>query len=828
MKIFISHSSHDKKRYVDELVFFLRKDMGESVIYDKLSFEAGEKNLDEIYRNLDITNLYVILLSKKALESKWVKKELNFAKRELGKKELERIYPIIVDKNLRYDDEDVPSWLKDYNLKYIENIRKAANLIKERAKNVSWTMHVGMKEYANVFVGRNELLNKFEVRNDDFNKCPINVLIMSGLPEIGRRSLARKCLIKGNIIKEEYNFPSISLSRNESIEDFIIKLNDLGLCKSINVNGLNTKSMDEKINIAVNLTKEIGELPERVLINDDAGIISYKGECIEWFYRIMNNYSLKDKIIYVIITRYKVNYDFVRNSESIFVLHVPELNNDEKKVLLTRLNKLNNINLGKEQMEYIMPYLSGFPEQVFYAIDIIKQNGFTYLKNNVKKVTDYNEQRVSLILEKYKDDEKVSHVLAIVSKYEAISIDMLRDILRVTDGYIEKLDELFEDSIFELEGVTGEYVRLNTVIREYVRRNNFKPLAIHLKKIEEIFSNMFSTNNNFWYNAGDFLLGIRNAVKENKKVDSTYIIPSVYLKGMLDLYDEMRYEEVITLAKRSLENKRNMDEKIVYEINYRMCLAMAKLKNTECIEASGSLNWEDRKFIHAFYYRQSGKNDKSLSCLNELLSKHPDFSEAKREKVIILMRLQQYTEAFILAKENYYLFGDNPYHIQAYFECLIYMQIQNKDIDSEVSKELLELLERLNRIQGDKAKSMYYRCNALYFAFVDKSKELALSAIDKHINDYYKDTIYFLLTKFEIGLDFYDMEVMNSAVIGLQEAHANKNSIVICKSKMMAIRDMDKAKKFFLGNIKYFTEDSKKRFCKSLERINECRIHDDV
>ena len=828
MKVFISHSSYDKKRYVDELVELLRKDIGESVIYDKLSFEAGEKILDEVFRNLDITNLFVILLSKKALESKWVRKELRFAKGGLEEKKLNRIYPIIVDKKLKYDDEGIPSWLREYNLKYIENVRKAANLIKERAKNVSWSMHSGMKEYANIFVGRNELLSKFEIRNDDFDSCSINVLIMSGLPEIGRRSLARKCLIKGGIIKEEYNFSSISLSRNESIEDFIIKLNDLGLCRSIKIKGLNIKSMDEKIGIAIGLTKEIGNLSEIIFIYDDAGIINYKGECIEWFQKIINDNSLKDKIVYILITRYKVNYDFVRNTESVFVLHVPELNNDEKKVLLNRLNKLNDISLTKNQMEYIMPYLSGFPEQVFYAIDIIKQKGFTYLKNNIKKVTDYNEQKVSLILEKYKNDDKIKHVLAIVSRYEVISIDMLRDILHESDGYIEKLNELFDDSIFELEGVSGEYVRLNTVIREYVRRNNFKPLPIHIKKIEEIFSDMFSDNDNSWYNAGDFLLGIRNAVKENKKIDSSYIIPSVYLKGMLDLYAEMRYEEVIILAKRSLENEKNMDGKIVYEINYRMCLAMAKLKKIECIEIAERLNWEDRKFIHAFYYRQSGKNDKALSCLNEILIRHPDFSEAKREKVIILMRLQQYIEAFTLAKENYYLYADNPYHIQAYFECLIHTHGQNKDMNLEFSTELQELLERLNRIQGEKAQSMYYRCYALYQAFVERDKELAFGAIDNHINDYYKDAIYFLLTKFDIGLFFNDLDIMQSAIDGLNNSRANKNSIVICESKMMALKDIGEAKKFFLGNIKYFTEDSKSRFCRSLEKINEFRANNVV
>lgn len=44
MKIFISHSSKDKIRYVDKVVKKLIEKLGEnSVVYDSLTFEAGEK-----------------------------------------------------------------------------------------------------------------------------------------------------------------------------------------------------------------------------------------------------------------------------------------------------------------------------------------------------------------------------------------------------------------------------------------------------------------------------------------------------------------------------------------------------------------------------------------------------------------------------------------------------------------------------------------------------------------------------------------------------------------------------------------------------------------
>lgn len=80
MRIFISHSSQDKERYCNavaqKLIDILGKD---SIVYDAVTFEAGEKSIDEINRTLAFSDLYVILLSSSAVESRWVKYELKEA-----------------------------------------------------------------------------------------------------------------------------------------------------------------------------------------------------------------------------------------------------------------------------------------------------------------------------------------------------------------------------------------------------------------------------------------------------------------------------------------------------------------------------------------------------------------------------------------------------------------------------------------------------------------------------------------------------------------------------------------------------------------------------
>lgn len=813
MRVFISHSSKDKDPYCNSVARILREKLGkDSIVYDAVTFEAGEKSVDEINRTLAFSDLYVILLSVNAVESDWVKYELKEAHKKLTDRTLNRIYPLIIDSSLKYSDTRVPDWLKDYNLKYIARPAKAAKLIIERAKDVNWSRHPGYQSRNTIFVGRNDLINDFETRIDDFEKPPLNTFIVSGLPNIGRKSLARQCFIKGTIIPQYYEFPTTSLSYQESIEDFIIKISDLGFTDGSETSGLSSKSLEEKIQCASSLSKAISKLSEIVLIKDDGCIVDYRGNLSEWFKRVIASEDLFDRIVYVIITKYKTNYESIRNVPPAAYMNVPELSQQERKGLLRRLADANHLDLGRTDLEQISRHLTGYPAQVHYAIDIIQQNGFPYLSRNYKLLSDYNEQEVSSLLEKHKDDPKVLQILALIGKYDAISITMLYEILNVTPEYVSCYEDLYQESLFELEGVNREYIRLNEVVRNYISRSGAKMLLEHRKKAQQLFEKMFSDDSSSWYNSNDFLLAIRESVTQGKKVAPEQVIPSVYLKSMSDLYSNMQYENVVKLAKLALSNSDNTDGKILYEIQYSLCSALAKLKHPDFMEEVQKLDYNDGKFLTAFYYRQIGKNDRALRYLNELLSKRPEMSKAKREKVLVLKNLQQFEEATGLAKENYYLYSDNPYHIQAYFDCLI-NTYHNKPEDDL----LLDLLKKLGRIRSEKAQSMYGRCKALYLAYVEENYDAALSCIDQASTNFPKDKKYALTVKFEIARLFHKTDEMERVIKVLEVDGSNENTIVICRSKLLADQNrIDDAVDYFCNNIAFFTDDSKKAFCEKL------------
>lgn len=90
IKAFISHSSIQKS-FVESLV----ENLGRTVcIVDAYDFEPARKSKDEIFRNIRNADIFILLISQSALESDWVKIEIEKARDRMEKGKLE-FFPYI-------------------------------------------------------------------------------------------------------------------------------------------------------------------------------------------------------------------------------------------------------------------------------------------------------------------------------------------------------------------------------------------------------------------------------------------------------------------------------------------------------------------------------------------------------------------------------------------------------------------------------------------------------------------------------------------------------------------------------------------------------------
>lgn len=104
IKVFICHSSNDKERFVEKLAVKLVSD-NFKVFYDDWELNYGD-SLIKLFDRIDEADVFLIIISKDSVGSKWVKEELSagfIRKIEEGTK----VIPVIIDK-----DVEIPPSLK--------------------------------------------------------------------------------------------------------------------------------------------------------------------------------------------------------------------------------------------------------------------------------------------------------------------------------------------------------------------------------------------------------------------------------------------------------------------------------------------------------------------------------------------------------------------------------------------------------------------------------------------------------------------------------------------------------------------------------------------
>ncbi len=296
MKAFLSHSSKDKLSYVKIVAEKIGLD---NIHYDEFTFEKGEKSLDEILLALDSTDIFVLFISNASLDSDWVKREINEANHRLEKKEIDKIYPIIIEDGITFEDTRIPDWLKEeYNIKPIRKPTVAARNILQKLTELSWVKHPQLEERHNLCIGRNQELESFEQRVDDFLIDKPSTIFISGLNGIGRRTFLNEALYKTRLKKKSYKASLIYLDSNSSIEDFILKLNDLGILDlGDDVLSLSDKTMEYKINLVIKVLDELFDSKEIVYVFDDGCLVNHQRSIAEWFVKIIEKIDYKHPIL---------------------------------------------------------------------------------------------------------------------------------------------------------------------------------------------------------------------------------------------------------------------------------------------------------------------------------------------------------------------------------------------------------------------------------------------------------------------------------------------------------------------------------------------------
>lgn len=818
IKAFLSHSSKDKENYVRNVANWLGK---ENIVYDEFTFEEGEKTLDQIMDGLGESELFVLFISNSALDSKWVKKEITESKHLHDSGKILKILPIIIDSTINHEDKRIPKWLReDYNLQPIMRARTAASRIKNHLYKISWQKHPKLEKINSLFVGRNDKLEEFEERINDYSKKKPTAIFASGLIGVGRRTFLSKALIKSNVQKSHITPFAIYLDRNESIEDFILKLNDLGLIDlKENALSLSEKSIEEKQNIIIGILNETYRAKETIFFLDDGCIINYKRELTPWFKGIIEQCNDFSYPVLCIASRYRVNFSNRPRNDRFYFIELPELNTKERRRLLSQLLEIEDIeDLDPSNFSNICDLLTGLPEQVKFAVEVIKDKNIIPFENKLPILSEFNSDKASIQLQRYVDNEKILDFIRLLAQFEVITLDFIFTIVD-KDESLPILESLIAESICELVGTDGEMVRLNDIVRDYIKRNRLKINDEHNKKLNLVVKEIVNNEELTETNSSVYIFTIKEMLKSDEYIEPKFLIPSHYLRCMKDLYNTKgSLDKVISLADAILQKEKNMEIGVVQDIRYYLCLALAKKSDSRLLTEVQKIRGDEHKFLLGFYYRKCGRLADALIQFENIINAPYVESRAKRELVQVYTQLEEYDKALSYAKKNYEENRGNQFHCQAYFNCLINSQHR---VESD-NKTLKEIIKTLFNIDSEQSNEMAQIASAIYTAKIDNDEQKAINTINDCIAAA-PESPYPLLAKCDVGLKFKSTQTLEEALNSLEKMKRRKvvseRTLTTYQAYLMALKgDANLANQILAHDIKKYPQDARDRI---LKRIKE-------
>jgi len=817
IRAFLSHSSKDKESYVRQVAKWLGKD---NIIYDEFTFEEGGDTLEEILNGLGKTDLFVLFLSSNALNSDWVIREIVEAKRRFNESTIAKIYPIIIEDGLTYQDERIPDWLKEnFVLKPIKTAQVAARRIHNKLRELSWAKHPEAEKKQNLFVGRNSKLEEFEERMHDFGKTKPIAIFASGFSGVGRRTFLHRALHKTNLTELSYKPSAIFLDRSSLIEDFILKLNDLGLVDiSDAIKNLAAKTLREKQDIIQLIMDAAYSSKELIYILEDGCLVNNDRKLVDWFSEAVSSYTKSSMPLFCIASKYTTNFRSRPRNDKFYFVELNELNPKERQRLFQQLLEIYDINLNTNDFSAFVNLLVGLPDQAMYAIDLLRVDNLSKIEDKLPALSEYNNSKAVAILKRYSESEIALEFIRLLAEFEVISQDFIFSIVPEKTHY-SILESLVSENICELIGAGGEIIRLNDIIRDFIKRNTLNIKDEFRDKLMRQVSLITNSDDIFQKDSSDYIYAMKETLKDGGDIPEEFLIPSHYVRCIKDLYyNRGSNNRIIELADILLQKKATLDAAVVEDVQYYLCSALARKKDKRMLEEVQAIKGDKHKFLLGFYYRLCGRYEDALEKFIDIADVPYVGSRSSREIVQVYVSLEEHEKAIEYAEKNYHNNPNNQFHIQAYLNCLL--KSENSIREKQTIKSLIE---ELRSIDSEQSNEMADIADAEYCAKVLNNKQKSRDKIEDCIAAN-PGNHYPLLTLCDIALKFNDQEMLAQGLAALDKIKTNRDfsnrtvdryrafSYALQGDERKAIQTMQK-------HITRYPAESKERI---LSRLKEC------
>lgn len=499
---------------------------------------------------------------------------------------------------------------------------------------------------------------------------------------------------------------------------------------------LDSKSITEKTTVLQNLFKSLANENEYIFIIDDGCVVRPTMEVSNWFVKAIDIPENHDCFYISVISRFRPSHRFLSNHDDFISISIDALSVPEVRNLFFGYGKALGISSSSKYNE-ILSTLNGIPSQVYYAVEYIRRFGIDVTLRNKGIILDYGDKPVMSIIADIKErGEESFSLLVLLSKLQTTSYDMIYNLVGNTDFVNQELEFFYVSGVFSLFGENKEYIEVHYSIADYIRRSRVDIKPEYRQKLNDSVEEFVDrqASNVLFTDLSQMYHDIRGAIMAGKEISSKYYLPSFTLNAIAELYNNSQYNSVINLVDKMLLKSNQYDENTIREYRYWLCMSLARNKDRR-FEKEVQYFYEsaDYYFLKGFYWRLKKDLRKAEEFLGEALKLNSNHQRTKREIVNVYIMNENYQEGLTLAKENFMRKKTNPFHIQAYFICLLHNNEQNVE---SVKEELSMLLDLIQKSLDKKAKSMYTTMLGEYIYYVQNNPLKAIEVLENSVNKY--------------------------------------------------------------------------------------------
>lgn len=727
IKAFISHSSKQKP-FALELVERLGRDYCRIDCFD---LQPGYKTIDEIYRAIDTSTVFVLLISKDSLNSTWVQEEVRYAVSKLKSDEMDRFWPFLIDSSLSLSD--CPDWMvKDecFNLKQFKSPYVLARDIEQKFRRIIWSRNSKMRMLETMMVGRNADIAKFEDKFQSINGMNLKALLISGRKGVGKDTFAKQCMYKVGFPQETEPY-RISTKPHENIENFIVYLNMiLRRYDDSAMKDILSKEPKEKSHEAVLMLNELYETRTVLFINDNLSLLLPNKDLAEWVTDILEDKDLNNQLgMFIMSAKIPNAYIESRHPQVAHIQLQPLDKKDRQKLFVNCIRAYGLKGVNQSDVDFFIDRLLQSPSQIIQVAESLSNNiPMPLMKRDIDSLVEQGDLSIKPILERFNEDEQL-YMLIIMSRMDFISYELLEAIFR--ERIIETMNSIYdmmEYGIINSFGPSSQFFSLDHYVSDYIRRCRFAMPQDWESSVAEVLESRIASSVSITEDTSLYLYNIKQQLISGKGNTSDYLIPSVVVSSVMEVYNDKNYSLVVSICDNVLNGVHPYYDDMLRELRYWLCLALCRLQDDRFFEEVKLMKGADYWFLRGFYNRIGEKYGDAESCYRKALKDSPNLQRAKRELVTSLLALNQYEKALSLAKENYEYDPDNSYQIHGYFRCLV----RKKQLNYEENKMLSVLLDAMRTNYSDRHEEMHASMNIEYSAYVlHKSPSEMLSIISE-------------------------------------------------------------------------------------------------